>query len=63
MKFDQLIRQQEDLIKVGSMNSLISMFTDKFKNVIPESVLANTLDCSSSSSWKCCREWGIVYTY
>ena len=50
MKFDQLIRQQEDLIKVGSMNSLISMFTDKFKNVIPETVLANTLDCSSSSS-------------
>ena len=33
MKFDQLIRQQEDSSKVGSMNSLISMFTDKFKNV------------------------------
>ena len=39
MKFDHLIRQQEDLIKVGSLNSLISMFTDKFKNVVASGAL------------------------
>ena len=39
MKFVQLIRQQEDLIKVGGMNTLISMFTDKFKNVVASGAL------------------------